>query len=143
MDITQFGIPKGEQRYPEQIIHTLALLYNVINTDLSHFLKSYDLSMGKWNILIAIKHHGGDTGIRQVEISEHLIVTPSNMTKMLDKLQADGLVQRVALPGDRRVNLVRITRKGSQLLDRIWEPYVQQLTSAVGSLNRDQQRQLG
>lgn len=141
-DITQFGVPKGEQRYPEQIIYTMALLYNVINAELSRFLKEYDLSIGKWNILMAVKHHGGTNGIRQVEISQHLIVTPSNMTKMLDKLETEGMVRREALKGDRRVNIVRITRKGSQLLDRIWPHYVDRLGAATGELKRDQQRQL-
>ncbi|MGE0268100.1 MAG: MarR family winged helix-turn-helix transcriptional regulator [Candidatus Omnitrophota bacterium] len=141
-DIKKFGVPKGEGKYPEEIIYSLALLYNVISTDITNFLKSYGLSIGKLNILIAIQHHGGDEGIRQVEISEHLIVTPSNMTKMLDKLESDGLVMRLELEGDRRVNLIKITKKGADLLTRIWDKYLVQLKQAVSGLNQDKQKQL-
>lgn len=141
-DIKQFGVPKGEGRYPEEIIYSLALLYNVISTDMTNFLKDYDLSIGKLNILIAIQHHGGAEGIRQVEISEHLIVTPSNMTKMLDKLENEGLVMRVELEGDRRVNLIKITKKGADLLNRIWDKYMAQLKKAVSGLSQEKQKQL-
>lgn len=141
-DIKKFGVPKGEGKYPEEIIYSLALLYNVISTDITNFLKSYGLSIGKLNILIAIQHHGGEEGIRQVEISEHLIVTPSNMTKMLDKLESDGLVMRLELEGDRRVNLIKITKKGADLLNRIWDKYLVQLKQAVSGLNQDKQKQL-
>jgi len=142
VDIKKFGVPKGEGKYPEEIIYSLALLYNVISTDITNFLKDYDLSIGKLNILIAIQHHGGQDGIRQVEISEHLIVTPSNMTKMLDKLESDGLVMRMELEGDRRVNMIKVTKKGTDLLDRIWDQYLVQLKQAVSSLSQEKQRQL-
>lgn len=141
-DIRTYGVPKGEGRYHEEIIYSLALLYNVISSDISGFLKEYDLSIGKLNILIAIKHHGGFEGIRQVEISQHLIVTPSNMTKMIDKLEKDTLVARSALEGDRRVNIVKITKKGSNLLDSIWGGYSSRLEKAVSPLNKAKQKQL-
>lgn len=142
VDIKKFGVPKGEGKYPEEIIYSLALLYNVISTDITNFLKDYELSIGKLNILIAIQHHGGQDGIRQVEISEHLIVTPSNMTKMLDKLESDGLVMRMELEGDRRVNMIKVTKKGTDLLDRIWDQYLVQLKQAVSGLSQEKQRQL-
>ena len=141
-DLSKFGIFKGEGRYHEEIVYSLALIYNVISGDITNYLKGHDLSMGKMNILIAIKHHGGDEGIRQVEVSQHLIVTPSNMTKMIDKLENERLVTRSALVGDRRVNIVKITKKGSDLLDSIWEGYNDQLKQATGSLNKDKQKQL-
>jgi len=141
-DLKRFGVYKGEGKYHEEIVYSLALLYNVINGEISGYLKPYDLSIGKLNILIAIKHHGGDHGIRQVEISEHLIVTPSNMTKMIDKLEGDGLVARSALEGDRRVNIVKITQKGTDLLDSIWEGYNAKLKESVSGLAQDKQKQL-
>ena len=141
-DLSKFGVYKGEGRHHEEIVYSLALLYNVISGDITNFLKKHDLSIGKMNILIAIKHHGGDEGIRQVEVSRHLIVTPSNMTKMIDKLENDGLVVRSALEGDRRVNIVKITKKGTNLLDLIWEDYNDVLRRAIGGLSEDKQKQL-
>jgi len=141
-DLSTFGISKARGHYHEEIIYSLALLYNIIGGDIANYLKAYDLTIGKLNILIAIKHHGGEEGIRQVEVSKHLIVTPSNMTKMIDKLEADKLVTRSALKGDRRVNIVKVTKKGVNLLDDIWEGYNEELKKALEPLNMEKQKQL-
>lgn len=141
-DIRTYGVPKGEGKYPEEIVYSIALLYNVVSSDISAYLKEYDLSIGKLNILIAIKRHGGSDGIRQVEVSQHLIVTPSNMTKMIDKLEADGLAERSALAGDRRVNMIKVTSKGSKLLDSIWDGYIGKIKQSVKGLKGGQQKQL-
>lgn len=141
-DIRAYGVLKGEGKYHEEILYSLALLYNTINADIADFLKTYGLSVGKLNILIAIQHHGGKNGIRQVEVSKHLIVTPSNMTKMIDKLESDGLVLRSALEGDRRVNMVKVTAKGKKLLDKIWPGYQAKLKQSIKGLSLNKQKQL-
>jgi len=123
VDLKTFGVKPGEGRYYEEIIYSLALLFNIISNEVANYLKSYNLTIGKMNILMAIKHQGGREGIRQVDISKHLIVTPSNMTKMLDKLEKDRLVTRNDLMDDRRVKLIKITERGSRLLDEIWPGY--------------------
>lgn len=138
-DLNKFGIYKGEGRVHEEILYSMALLYNIINTEVSNYLKPFNLTVGKLNILIAIKHHGGEEGIAQVEVSKHLIVTPSNMTKMIDKLEADQLVVRSALAGDRRVNIVKVTQKGADLLDVIWDGYNEQLKQSISMLGKDKQ----
>ena len=141
-DIRTFGVPKGEGRYPEQIIYSLAVLYNVVSTDIAQFLRRYNLSLGKFNILMAIRRHSGPSGIRQVDISQHLIVTASNMTKMLDKLQDEGLVKRHILRRDRRVRMVQITDTGNGLINRLWDQYQALLQHKVNSLQTQKQQQL-
>ena len=140
--LERFGIYKGQQNYHEEIIYSLALLYNIINMEMTAYLKEFELSPGKLNILIAIRHHGGKRGLPQVEISKHLIVTPSNMTKMIDKLEADHFVKRESLEGDRRVNIIKITRKGAELLDKIWPEYNKKLIGLVGTLETSKQKKL-
>ena len=141
-DLKTFGINKGEGKVHEEIVYSLALIYNMVDNRITNYLKDYDLTIGKLNILIAIKHQGGEKGIRQVQVSEHLIVTPSNMTKLIDKLEKEGLVTRSDLEGDRRVNIVKITKKGSNLLDSIWEGYNAQLKEQINCLSKDKQKQL-
>jgi len=142
MDLKAFGVTIGEGKHHEEIIYSMALLYNAISTEIGAFLKDYDLTIGKLNILLAIKHHGGDIGIRQVDISNHLIVTPSNMTKMIDKLERIKLVSRHSLKGDRRANVIRITEKGVKLLDSVWVEYNNKLIGAVDPLNKKEQKKL-
>ena len=71
-----------------------------------------------------IKHIGKESGLSQVDISDKLIVSASNMTRLLDKLKKEALIERYPQEHDRRVNLIKITTKGSQLLDTAWPGYI-------------------
>jgi MarR family transcriptional regulator for hemolysin len=42
------------------------------------------------------------------------------MTRMLDTLEADGLVERIADPGDRRSKHLRLTAVGEAVLEEIF-----------------------
>ena len=137
-----FGIENSKDKPHKQIIYSLALIYNMIYDEMASFFQQYDLTPGKFNILMVIKHQGKDQGIPQVEIGKHLILTPSNMTKLIDKLEKEGLVARFALKGDRRVNITKITKKGSDLLDQTWEAYNDTLLALTAKLNKEEQKVL-
>jgi len=74
-----------------------------------------------------------------VEVSKHLIVTPSNMTKLIDKLEGEGFVVRSACEGDRRVNVVKVTKKAEELLDRLWGLYIEKLHKFMEPLSKKEQ----
>lgn len=54
-------------------------------------------------------------GLKMSEISKLLKVSNGNITGIVDKLTEEGLVLRVAVPGDRRAHLVRLTKKGKEI----------------------------
>lgn len=128
----KFGIDDGN--IEEGAIYGIACVYSLIEKEIENHLKSFSLNPTSFNALMIIKHQGKETGISQIEIGKRLVVTASNMTKMLDKLNREGLIQRSAQEGDRRVNLIKITQKGSDLLDQAWPGYkgkVQEITSLL------------
>ncbi len=137
--LAQFGIMTGRGKHYEEAMYCLALIYNVCNTRLTAFLKGHGLSIGKFNILVAIKVHGGEQGLSQVDISKHLIVTPSNMTKLIDKLEKKGMVTRSAMPEDRRVNIIKISQSAADLIDSIWDEYSAQLKDLMSGLDTKDQ----
>ncbi len=140
-DLDKYGVSKKWNRQ-EEIVYCTALMYNIVSGSIANYLKDYNLTAGKFNILFVLKSHGGVEGIKQVEISKHLIVTPSNMTKMVDKLEKEGFVTRSALEGDRRVNMVKITGKAQELLENIWDGYNKVIQNSVQNLSPTQQKQL-
>lgn len=142
MDLKSFGIKVGEGKYHEEAIYSIGLLYNLLSAQIENYLQTYNLTAGKLNVLVAIRHQGGEDGISQVEISKHLIVSPANMTKLLDKLQNEGLVTRGAQEGDRRVNIIRVTAKGAKLLDQLWPGYLKVLEGLTFKLNHKDQQAL-
>ncbi len=133
-DLEKFGITLGQGKHHEEALYSVALIYNICNNRLNNFLKKYNLNTGKLNILVAVRHQGKEQGLSQVDISKHLIVTPSNMTKLIDKLEKEGLVMRLALEGDRRVNIIKVTKKCEHLLDGMWDEYTQELKRPMDKL---------
>ena len=114
-NLKSIGVEVDKGKHYEEVIYSTILLYNILTNEITAYLKPYDLSPGKLNIMMVVKHKGKDKGISQVEVSKQLIVTPSNMTKMVDKLQKEGIIERFAREGDKRVNVLKITSKGSRL----------------------------
>lgn len=129
----ELGVREGKDRMNEEVIYNVARAYAIIDNFITQFLETYNLSPAKFNILLMVKHVGKNKGIPQQEISKLLLVTTSNMTRMIDKLENDEYVERIHQEGDRRVNLIRITRKGSDLLDAIWPHYKKKIDSLMES----------
>ncbi|MBU4488264.1 MAG: MarR family transcriptional regulator [Candidatus Omnitrophica bacterium] len=129
----ELGVREGKDRVNEEVIYNIAKAYTVIDGVISGFLSKYDLSPAKFNILLMVKHVGKDKGISQNEISKLLLVTTSNITRMIDKLEKDKYVERISQKGDRRVNLIKITKKGSDLLDKVWPHYKEKIDKLIGN----------
>lgn len=128
--------------FAQASIYGIFSVYLIIMKKIETYLKEYDLSSSKFNMMMVIKHEGGQKGISQVDVGKTLIVTASNMTKQIDKLIAEGMVERSALEGDRRVNLVKITKQGSDLLDQIWPGYIETVNSIANKLSFDERKTL-
>jgi DNA-binding MarR family transcriptional regulator len=54
----------------------------------------------------------------QQELADRLQVTKGNLVGLIDRLTERGWVERMVVPGDRRVNRVRITKEGKELFDQ-------------------------
>lgn len=51
-------------------------------------------------------------GLKMNELSKRMMVTGGNVTGIADQLEAEGMVQRIPLEGDRRALLIRLTPVG-------------------------------
>lgn len=138
----RFGVENDRNDYIDTSIYGIVCVFSLIEREIENYLKIHGLSASKFNILMVIKHQGKETGISQVEIGKRLVVTASNMTKQLDKLIADGLAERFARQGDRRVNLIKITQKGSDMLDSIWPGYYRKISELADMINLQERETL-
>lgn len=136
-----FGIEVGKGKYFEESIYGLALIYNLLNNAISSYLSPFNLTPAKFNALVIIKHQGEAKGISQVQISKRLIVTASNTTRLLDKLERERLIIRIAREGDRRVKVIKITDKGTKLLDAVWPGYINKLKSLMAKVEHGEQKE--
>ncbi len=134
----RFGIELGKENYPEAAIYGIACIYLLIDKEISDYLRPFSLTPAKFNALMVVKHQGKNKGLSQVEIGKFLIVTASNITRLIDKLQKDKFIERFSRQGDRRVNLVRISRKGSELLDKVWPGYYDKIKELAVLISKEE-----
>lgn len=90
---------------------------NWINSHQNAFFKPYEISPQQFNILKIL--NGAGDAIKVQTIKDRMIERSPNATRLMDKLCAKSLIERVACPEDRRVVHIKITQTGSNLLDRI------------------------
>lgn len=57
-----------------------------------------------------------DNRLRAIELSRQLLLSPSHISRTIDRAEASGLVERCADPHDRRASQVQLTQAGRELL---------------------------
>jgi DNA-binding MarR family transcriptional regulator len=82
--------------------------------------------------------------VRPVPMTELALVhscDASNITGLVDKLEARGLIARGPSPGDRRVKMIAVTQAGAEMRSRLLE-LLSQPPSFITSLSSAEQRHL-
>ena len=74
------------------------------------------ISMTHLHILWLLDHHGD---VPMSRLADHLDVSLSNATGLVDRMEERGLVERVRVPDDRRVVLVRVAAEGIRVRDEV------------------------
>lgn len=95
------------------ILYTASWITNIQNA----FFKPFGISPQQYNILRIL--NGANEPLKVQIIKERMIDRSPNATRLMDKLCAKTLIERIPCPGDRRVVHITITDKGKQLLNDI------------------------
>src|SRR5437867_11638258 len=82
----------------------------VLEDRLEKALDSVELSMPKFSVLSALSRAGKPQTLG--DLAAHLSCVRSNMTQLVDRMEADGLVRRLSDPSDRRICLAELTPLG-------------------------------
>lgn len=81
-------------------------------------------------------------GQTQAELAESLAVEPPTITKMLQRMEAAGLVVRKPHPDDRRAQRVLLTARGKRLQQKVDRLWAQLANKSVAGLSDRQQTAL-
>jgi len=74
-------------------------------------------------------------GLKMNELSRRLMVTGGNVTGITDQLEAEGMVQRVPVEGDRRALLIRLTPAGRKAFADMAHEHERWIADALGGLS--------
>jgi DNA-binding MarR family transcriptional regulator len=78
-------------------------------------LRELDLSVPQCDVLTTLTER---EGVSQQELAARLYVTKGNISGLIDRLVASGLVERRTLAGDRRSHAIHLTPAGRDLARR-------------------------
>lgn len=90
------------------------------------------LSHAALNALAVIEGSGGPIAVGTVGAAMH--ITSGTMTSVLDTLERNGYVERLADPDDRRRVLVDVTPAAQEVLDQLLPEVVQTATAMMAGL---------
>ena len=76
----------------------------------------FGMTRAQWAVLLRLERR---EGLKQSDLAEALDLQPITLTRLVDRLCGNGLIERRADPNDRRAKLLYLTPAARPLLDRI------------------------
>jgi MarR family 2-MHQ and catechol resistance regulon transcriptional repressor len=80
--------------------------------------------------------------MKMCDLGGKLLMSGANLTGVIDRLEAKGLVQRAVQAGDRRTYIIHLTEAGGKLISKIFSRHAKVIEELAGSLTSAEKRQL-
>ena len=94
----------------------LAQASHLISSEFHAVVREHGLTVSAWRVLASLD---GEVPISVGRLAQVSLNKQPTLTRLLDRLQADGQVERVPHGTDRRITLVRITAQGRRTVARL------------------------
>ena len=106
------------QPVKREIAFTIMDVARMLKTYADQRARQFGISRAQWAVLIRIERC---EGLKQTELAEALDLQPISLTRLLDRLADNGLIERRADPNDRRANRLYLKPAAKPLLGRLSE----------------------
>lgn len=93
----------------------------------------FDTTLPRFDVMAAL--YRAEKGLNMSELSGVLRVSNGNVTGIVDRLVADGLIVRVPVEGDRRAMIVRLTAKGRTHFSELAKGHEDWVNELLGSVD--------
>ncbi len=101
----------------------IALAYRLVLDEVGQALKRAGLPpLGWYDVLLELGRAGKD-GLRAVALEKSLLLAQHNVSRLLARMEKEGLVSRTPCADDGRGTVIRITAEGLRLRKRMWPVY--------------------
>lgn len=100
---------------------SLGRTWAVLDHAFSEAVKPYGITPTQYNVL-RILRGAGEKGLCRAAVMERMIAKVPDATRLLDRMEAAGLIERERDTADRRFVTTRITGEGLRLLAQLDEP---------------------
>jgi len=106
------------QHLIEHILKLAEDIFRLVTPIVPSVWLSSDLTVAQLRMLLLLYTEGPS---RMSAVAAHLDIALSTATGVMDNLVSKGLVERGALPEDRRVVLCHLTQQGQELVGHVWD----------------------
>jgi DNA-binding MarR family transcriptional regulator len=89
----------------------------IVQSQVDETLRPYQLTFARYEALVLLSFTRTGS-LPMGKMGERLMIHPTSVTNIVDRLEAQGLVRRLPHDRDRRTTLVEITDEGRQLVQR-------------------------
>jgi DNA-binding MarR family transcriptional regulator len=125
-----------------EVLWRIAFIHKHLRRSIRRKLSEIDLPSWAFDVLASLRRQGPPFEMSPSELAEAAILTSGAMTNRLDRLEDRGLVERHPDPNDRRGLSVRLTEKGSGVVDKALEIRSDHASRALASLSESERVQL-
>jgi DNA-binding MarR family transcriptional regulator len=126
----------------DQVLELLFRTSHVLKMELDSQLSEWNMTEARHGLLklLADRH---PEGILQTELARQLMQSESNISMLVDRLQADGVLERITPKGDRRKRLLCLTPAGLELWNVVEHVRQRWAEASLSSLGEERKIQLG
>ncbi len=124
----------------DRLLELLQICWKIALTQMDSALEDASLSAAKIWALMHLINSDGSMGMSQ--LADCMGSGKSNATQIVDRLEAEQLVQRVSHPEDRRSTLVEVTEEGQRRYQAGVQIRKQVAHDMLATLSHNEQRQL-
>jgi DNA-binding MarR family transcriptional regulator len=125
----------------QHLYDTLAQTHDLLSAAFNQMFQGYDLTHTQFMVMKVIQAAGKD-GIATQKIGQRILTRVPDVTRILDRLVRNGLVQRNRSKEDKRVLFVSLTDEGTTIMNELVEPVDELRSSLFAHMSVAKQTQL-
>jgi len=111
----------------------------LLRTEFDRRVRRLGITRAQWLVLTRLHRRPGAS---HSELAEMMEVEKATAGRMIDRLVANGWVERRSEPGDKRVKRVYLTREAERVHKRIWRVAEDTVETALADLSGRESKQL-
>lgn len=134
------GAPPETAKHAAGLWIRLAKCHDLVLQQIRRQMAQTETTLPQFDVLAQLLRH--PEGMTSGALSKVLLVTAGNLTGIVDRLEARGLITRRALNHDKRVRVIRLTAAGLAIAKHEVARHEQWLLQIFGALESSEQAKL-
>lgn len=128
---------------PMLVVGRIHRLAELLDQELRTVFAEADLGNGDFDVLASLRRSGAPYKLTPTELAGTTMVTSGAVTKRVDRLVRQGLVERTVSETDGRGRVIALTPEGKRVQERLHPQHLANEERLIAPLDADERRQLG